>query len=303
MYRGVIWVLGYEAIKAKTPGDQTATPVPIGEIYIPDVEVFPLRNAADLALKEFQSMTLDSITSLDIPFSSVTIADPPRKRAEYITLERILKFGATPSCKGCQFESATHSPVCRARFESLIKADRISKAARTPVPPAPPLERPPAEVSEEVPAEASPGDGQHPGDERATEGLVAKVEGVKEFVDRYRERVRQRKLQTLNGTDILFEYACGESSELTEAAAAIGVNSIRLSRATLDLSEPTHVAQVQGQVQACPGCDIWLSLPCADYCPWQDMNIHVHGPSFENNLQKRRKNSSDVAASFGGSRN
>ena len=68
------------------------------------------------------------------------------------------------------------------------------------------------------------------------EGLVAKVEGVtQEFVDRYRERVRQRKLQTLNGTDTLFEYACGESSELTEAASAIGVNSIRLSRATLPL--------------------------------------------------------------------
>ena len=89
----------------------------------------------------------------------------------------------------------------------------------------------------------------------------------------------------------MFEYACGESSELTEAASAIGVNSIRLSRTTLDLSEPTHVAQVQGQVQACPGCDIWLSLPCTDYCPWQDMNVHVHGPSFEKKLQKRRKNS------------
>ena len=146
VYRVVVWVLDYESIKANTPGYQSVIPIPIGEIHIPDVEVFPLRNATDLALKEFQSVKLDSITALDIPFSSLTIADPPRKRAEYITLERILKFGATPSCKGCRFESTTHSPVCRARLESLIKADRISKAPRTPVPPTPPLEPPPAEV-------------------------------------------------------------------------------------------------------------------------------------------------------------
>ena len=35
------------------------------------------------------------ITAVDIPFGSVAPSDPPRKRAEYITLERILPFGVT----------------------------------------------------------------------------------------------------------------------------------------------------------------------------------------------------------------
>ena len=68
---------------------------PFVEIYIPDVKFF------DLALKEFQAVKLDSI-ALDIPFSSISVSDPPRKLAEYITLERILRFGATPGCKGRQ---------------------------------------------------------------------------------------------------------------------------------------------------------------------------------------------------------
>ena len=47
----------------------------------------------------------------------------------------------------------------------------------------------------------------------------------------YRERVRQRKLQTLpSGIDVLFEYTGTESSVLANTAAELGVQSIVLDR-------------------------------------------------------------------------
>ncbi|CAE7197419.1 unnamed protein product [Symbiodinium natans] len=238
VYRDVIWVLDYEAVKSKSIGYRDMIPVPYAEVHVPETETFPLKAAADLALREFQDPKLEAITALDIPFSSLSPADPPRRRAEYITLERILKFGATPGCKACTFDSVKHSPKCRARFDALIKADRIALTSKPPEP------VPPAELPEGV--------GLHPSSEPAVEGLVAKVElGVTQvFVDVNRERVRQRKVQTLIGKDVLFEYACGDSSELSQAASEIGINSIRLCRSMIDLSNEEHVKQVQGQVLA-----------------------------------------------------
>ena len=279
VYRDVIWVLDYEAVKSKSIGYRDMIPVPYAEVHVPETETFPLKAAADLALREFQDPKLEAITALDIPFSSLSPADPPRRRAEYITLERILKFGATPGCKACTFDSVKHSPKCRARFDALIKADRIALTSKPPEP------VPPAELPEGV--------GLHPSSEPAVEGLVAKVElGVTQvFVDVNRERVRQRKVQTLIGKDVLFEYACGDSSELSQAASEIGINSIRLCRSMIDLSNEEHVKQVQGQVEASPGCDVWLSLPCTEFSPWQNMNVHRHGAKYGKGLRNRQEKS------------
>ncbi|CAE7223113.1 RPS6KA5, partial [Symbiodinium natans] len=279
VYRDVIWVLDYEAVKSKSIGYRDMIPVPYAEVHVPETETFPLKAAADLALREFQDPKLEAITALDIPFSSLSPADPPRRRAEYITLERILKFGATPGCKACTFDSVKHSPKCRARFDALIKADRIALTSKPPEP------VPPAELPEGV--------GLHPSSEPAVEGLVAKVElGVTQvFVDANRERVRQRKVQTLIGKDVLFEYACGDSSELSQAASEIGINSIRLCRSMIDLSNEEHVKQVQGQVEASPGCDVRLSLPCTEFSPWQNMNVHRHGAKYEKGLRNRQEKS------------
>ena len=89
---------------------------------------------------------------------------------------------------------------------------------------------------------------------------------------------------------IEIEEAVGEVVRIVEDTTTLGnlfhgsfADKAACLIVTLDLS---HVAQVHEQVQACPGCDIWLSLPCNDFCPWQEMKLHVHGQSFERKLHK-----------------
>ena len=124
-------MLQYDKLKERSLGYRDAIAVPTEEIYVPPGDpVLPLHTAAQEALTEFRDVKLADVTALDIPFSTVEPSTPIRKRAEYITLERVFKFGATPGCKGCSFEGTTHNPKCRARFDALIKADRIATATR-----------------------------------------------------------------------------------------------------------------------------------------------------------------------------
>ena len=85
VYRDVVLVLDYEAAKTQA--------LAFAEVHVPDATTFPLRAAADVALKEFTDPRLREITAVDIPFSSIALPDPPRKRVQQITLERILRFG------------------------------------------------------------------------------------------------------------------------------------------------------------------------------------------------------------------
>ena len=80
-------------------------------------------------------------------------------------------------------------------------------------------------------------------------------------------------------------------SALGHVGAAIGIECIRLSRDTIDLSSSTQVDQLIQQLELRPGADGWIGLPCADYTPWQHMNIHRHGQAFEESLHQRRKKS------------
>ena len=92
----------------------------------------PLKRAAETALANFDQSKLDDIQPLDIPFSAIDGATTPRTHNEYITMDRVFKFGAAPGCRGCEFEATKHTPLCRARFNALIRADRIAKAPKTP---------------------------------------------------------------------------------------------------------------------------------------------------------------------------
>ena len=134
VYKGAVYVLDYNKLRTKAIGFEFPIAVPFEEVFVPDEETFPLQVAADKALAEFKDAALEEITALDIPFSEVSCGhEAIRKRNEYITLDRIIKYGPTPGCGACAFETKTHTPVCRARFNALVKADRISKPSKPPV--------------------------------------------------------------------------------------------------------------------------------------------------------------------------
>ena len=101
--------------------------------------MFLLHAAAEVALSRFTAPEYEAFGYLEIPVSSETSA---KKRHEYITLDRLIKHGVAPGCRACKFETTTHTPVCNARFDGLIKADKVaaSKSVKGAAPPT--VERP-----------------------------------------------------------------------------------------------------------------------------------------------------------------
>ena len=131
-YKGVCYVLDYDAIKQQTPGYQIALAVPLEEVYVPDgPPVIPLKAAADRALSLFTEPSPEDIQPIEVPFSELPRDARAGERHEYITLDRIIKYGPSPSCRACENVKGKHTPACRARFDGLIKADKIDASKST----------------------------------------------------------------------------------------------------------------------------------------------------------------------------
>ena len=323
VYKNVALVLQYDKLKERSLGYRDAIAVPTEEIYVPPGDpVLPLHTAAQEALTEFRDVKLADVTALDIPFSTVEPSTPIRKRAEYITLERVFKFGATPGCKGCSFEGTTHNPKCRARFDALIKADRIATATRkaspttpspapgTPMPGTPipedPVPLPPPTAEEESVYHDTEGAeyvGSSEGEEldlssvgtlppeeiRKMKAMPGKSKDFlvldRPFVEQSLALCRRRRLSSnedMPGKGMLFEYACSEDSNIGVSCEQYGVQCIRLSKSLVDLSKPEDVQQVINQML--PGCDMWMSLPCTKFSPWQAMCVHLYGSQYQASL-------------------
>ena len=113
--------------------------------------VLPQKAAADEALAIFKNPNPEQLAVIDVPFSKMPSDVSPGTSHEYITLDRLIKYGGSPSCRACEtaFSSGRHTPACRARFDALIRADRVGRTPRTPaaVTPAPEAEAPSTPMS------------------------------------------------------------------------------------------------------------------------------------------------------------
>ena len=302
---GVYLVLDYAKVKGRDPGFENSIAVPAEELYVEEGPAkLPVKFAADQALATFGEAKLEEIMPLDIPFSSIT-TEKLSKRNEYITLDRIIKYGPTVGCKACAFssENSMHTPACRARFNALVRADRVAAGTKTPatptVPPTPDPEAamlrdvvpecPPADLSEVDEADLPFSAGIPPGSSEAA--MVGKVAFVLDgaFLESNRSRNMNRRSSSLPGRGKLFEYACSEDSVIGIRSAAIGVDCIRLSRGVLDLCNPEHVSQAIMQLQSVPGADAWVSITCTFYSPIQRLNVSQYGKKFERKLNQGRK--------------
>ena len=320
-FKGVYYVIDYAKVKNKDTTYAKAIAVPMEELYVEEKDpVLPLKQAADTALATFTDAALADIAPLDVPFRSVSI-ETTAKRSEYITLDRIIRFGATEGCRARRFEApnSRHTPICSARFNGLARAEKIPNSPApkeaepktpAPVPETPafaPL-TPTIAADEAAPASSSAGivpeepevdpalfsAGIKPGEEyKELAGLAARTNNVidEEFLQSNVNRRRFRRMSFLAGRNTVFGYRCSSDSALGHVSAAIGVECIRLSRDTINLVDPKQVGQLLQQVDLRPGADGWISLPCTDYTPWQRMNIYRYGEAFERKLQERRKKS------------
>ena len=170
-FKGVCYVLDYDAIKRQSSGYQTASGVPLEEIYVPDgPPILPLKSAADRALTLFSEPTPEDIQPIEVPFSELPRDARAGERHGYITLDRLIKYGASPSCRACENLTGRHTPACRARFDGLIKADKIDTSksntkAKSIAPSTPAPEMPVPETPRGQPVEAEAAeDVLHPDD-------------------------------------------------------------------------------------------------------------------------------------------
>ena len=133
-HKNVYYALDYAAIKSRSPGYSVVLSVPCEEVYVPPGDaILPLRAAAEAALADFSDPSLAEFLPKEVPFSSLPSDATAIERHEYITLDRIIRFGATPDCRACIEMKGGHNSRCKARFDSLVKAEkaaRVSKCAR-----------------------------------------------------------------------------------------------------------------------------------------------------------------------------
>ena len=149
-------------------------------------------------------------------------------------------------------KSQEDSPVCRDRFDALIKADKIhapktpSKVVSSPLTPSIEIEKDPGKPldgddvpqrhmpsSTEEPAGIPPG---HPEHREHAAAARINTEIDQEFIMNNEQRRKFRRMHNLIGSDTIFECACSESSMLGEMCESVGVEGIRLSRETIDLA-------------------------------------------------------------------
>ena len=124
-FKGVYLVLSYKKVKDGSPGFDMAVPVPFEELFVLDGEpVWPMQIAFNLVLENFTEPKFPDIKGLEVPFSPIGPESTPAKRHEYITLDRLIKYGGTPGCKACKGEAVLHTPVCKVRLDGLIRADK-----------------------------------------------------------------------------------------------------------------------------------------------------------------------------------
>ncbi|CAL1171804.1 unnamed protein product [Cladocopium goreaui] len=135
-------------------GYQIALAVPLEEVYVPDgPPVIPLKAAADRALSLFTEPSPEDIQPIEVPFSELPRDARAGERHEYITLDRIIKYGPSPACRACENVKGKHTPACRARFDGLIKADKIDASKST----AKARSIAPSTPAPELPASETPG--------------------------------------------------------------------------------------------------------------------------------------------------
>ena len=244
----------YHKLVLRDPGYQLAVSVPREEMHVPAGPVMlPLHAAAEVALSRLTAPAYEAFGYLEIPFSVVSPETSATERHEYITLDRLIKHGVTPGCGACKFETTTRTRVCKARFDGLIKADKVaaSKSVKGAAPPtverpedssvlAPATPDPPAAALDEatMAEPASSLDARPHAEPSSAVVALPKPQPpvfTPAFLEQERARNRSRRIENLPGKNMLIEYACDDDSEIGFACQRHKVHCLHFTQSTLDL--------------------------------------------------------------------
>ena len=90
----------------------------------------------------------------------------------------------------------------------------------------------------------------------------------------------------------MFEFCCSPDSKLGQSNLSRGVDHIRLSKDQTDLENPKDMQCLLSLMDQFPGADLWASIPCGPWSPWQRMNVFRYGRIFKNKIEKASINQS-----------
>ena len=204
-HKGVYLTIDYSAMESQSPGYAVALSVPCEEVYVPPGDpIIPLQAAAEAALADFSDPSLAEYLPKEVPFSSLPSDAPPAVRHEYITLDRIIRFGATPDCKACSEMKGRHNSRCKARFDTLVKAEKAARTNKSPSTPADGRTSMDDKV-EDAPIAVEVGEAaSHPDDLPFSAGIPPAAVGKavhldQQFLGTARMRSRYRRLNHLPG--------------------------------------------------------------------------------------------------------
>ena len=160
-HKGVHYILDYESLRTNSKGCGRPIQVYQSELVDSTKEnwVFPLFEANMSKLKLFsERMSLPKIEPIDsLPFEGTAPSSLARKGRTYVTLERAIKYGKTPGCKGCEkiAEGVPHTEECHERFRVCLEEERLAaetRAAKAESAPPTPASRTPRVSAPSTPA-------------------------------------------------------------------------------------------------------------------------------------------------------
>ena len=331
----------------RTKSNAMVVDVPEPELFVEEgAPVFPIAEAKRKALigggSEDDPLELKVYDLKEVPFpvgggdSAPSTPSGPKTRSVYITIERILKYKETPSCKGCLGTSRIHTDECRRRFASLVEAEKREAIDRREGHDVPEGAAPSApEAAPEVPAsvielsvQKSTSYNYHmlecsgkklPRFGRPRPFVPAcmasnnPLSGIPQSgnqpssssssfrVPNKRNRKKNEWRKGIGPDSPLFEFTCDPESQMGITSEMHGVPHVRLSREFGDLTDPEVIAQLDYQIWASRMApNLWGAIPCTSGSPWQYINSAKGGVAFKAYLRRQISKSKQIFASFKG---
>eukprot|EP00435_Cladocopium_sp_Y103_P033668 s1073_g8.t1 len=128
-HRKVHLILDYENLRLKSKVSGRPLQIHASEIVVPDEVIFPLFRAEQSRLEGGSG----ELPKIALPFDEGAPPTPGRSRRTYVTLERVIRFGKTLGCKGCDNiaeGNAKHLNACHERFRSFFEKEQLENAKK-----------------------------------------------------------------------------------------------------------------------------------------------------------------------------
>ena len=122
--------------------------------------------------------------------------------------------------------------------------------------------------------------------------VPAEVKNVQTLKPSRERRIRSGKAHAM------FEFCCSKDSNLGAVNESRGIPHFRLHREQTNLENDQDIQSLLTMLDQFKGADLWGSIPCGPWSPWQKMCLHRYGKSYAKKLKAKRATSKRLLANF-----